>query len=270
MRSLSAALRHLDQRILPPVGNVFARLTRGALRMRVFTVSAAMLATTVTLVAVYSASRGSRLGDPTIGDVVRVGVAEGDAIPEYVRASKAQLDALPASPEVYALVSFVAYLAPERLKSALKPALWPVSISSVFARVPLPGVQTELVRLGAYQVPEDVIAAMDSTAARKDDEAANYRKLLEKSTDKPDDVRQVYASGAEVASAEATAYRQHCSCVYAAVVHASPAALRALAERPEVRVVDPAAEVRRLDRTVFLPPLPEQADRAGPPADDGG
>jgi hypothetical protein len=80
----------------------------------------------------------------------------------------------------------------------------------------------------------------------------------------------VYASGAEVATAEAAAYRRHCSCVYAAVVHAAPAALRALADRPEVRVVDPAPEIRRLDRTVFLPPLPDQVTRAEPPADGGG
>jgi hypothetical protein len=48
------------------------------------------------------------------------------------------------------------------------------------------------------------------------------------------------------------------------VVHAAPAALRALAQRSEIRAIDPASEVKRLDRTVFLPPLPEQTDRVRP------
>ena len=33
---------------------------------------------------------------------------------------------------------------------------------------------------------------------------------------------------------------------------------------PETRAVDPITDLRRLDRTVFLPPLPEQAQVAGP------
>ncbi len=254
----------LDQAVLPALGNAMARLTRGAARMRVFTIGAGVLAAAVTFVAVYAATRAPVAGDPTIGDVVRVGAADGDSIAAYLQGTKTRLAALPdGSAEVYALVSFTAYLAPDRLP----PALSSVPVSSVFARVPLPGVQTELIRLGAYKIPDDVIAGMDTTALRKDDEAADYRRTLQKAADKPDDIRQVYASGADVATAEATAYRQHCSCVYAAVVHAAPAALRALAQRPEVRAVDPAAEVKRLDRTVFLPPLPEQTDRVRPVGD---
>jgi hypothetical protein len=64
----------------------------------------------------------------------------------------------------------------------------------------------------------------------------------------------------------AAGYRELCACVYAAVVRAKPAALDVVAARPEVRIVDPAPEVRRLDATVFLPPLPEQTDRKDPTA----
>ena len=95
--------------------------------------------------------------------------------------------------------------------------------------MPLPGTQTELVRLGAYEVPADVVAAMDATAARKTEEAVHYRQLLDKAADQPGDVRAVYLDGAIVADKEATAYREHCSCVYAAVVYAAPAGLRAVA-----------------------------------------
>lgn len=245
---------------------VLRRIVRGARRLPRFTVATVVIAATVTFVAVYVGSRDPVGVDPSAGDVVRVGVSQGGSIPEYVDAGRAEVTALTGDAEVYALVSFTAYLPPDRLA----PVLSAVRISSAFARVPIKNVQTELVRLGVQRVPDDVVAGMDATAVRKDNEAANYRKLLETGTDRPDDVRQVYASGAEVATAEAAAYRRHCSCVYAAVVHAAPAALRALADRPEVRVVDPAPEIRRLDRAVFLPPLPDQVSRAEPPADSGG
>jgi hypothetical protein len=255
----------LDQAVLPAVGNALARLGRGAARMRVFTIGAGVLAAAITFVAVYAATRAPVAGDPTIGDVVRVGVSDGDSVPAYLASTQQQLAALPDGTEVYALVSFSAYLAPDRLPAALSS----VSVSSVFARVPLAGVQTELIRLGAYKLPDDVVAGMDAAAMRKDDEAADYRRTLQKVPDggagtNSDDIRRVYASDADVATAEATAYRRHCSCVYAAVVRAAPAALRALAQRSEVRAVDPASEVKRLDRTVFLPPLPEQTDRVRP------
>jgi hypothetical protein len=252
-------LQHLDQRILPPVGNVLARLFRGAVRLRVFTAVVGVVAVTATLLVVHDADR-QRRGDPSLGDVVRVGVPEGGSIPGYLQGGREELAALGGDQPVYALVSFTAYLAPDRLT----PVLADVSVSSVFARVPLQGMQTELVRLGAYRVPDDVTAAMDATAQRKTEEAQHYRELLGKADDKPADVRAVYVTGAIVADNEATAYREHCSCVYAAVVHAAPAALRVIAGRPETRGVDPITELQRLDRTVFLPPLPEQTTLAGP------
>jgi hypothetical protein len=257
-------LQHLDQRLLPPVGNVLARLFRGAQRLRLFTAIVGVVAVTATLLVVHQADR--RRSDPSLGDVLRVGVAEGASIPAYLLASRERLAALPGTAPVYALVSFTAYLAPDRLT----PVLAELSVSSVFARVPLPATQTELVRLGAYRVPDDVLAAMDETARRKTDEAQHYRDLLAKADGKPTEVRDVYVTGAIVAGNEATAYREHCSCVYAAVVYAPPAALRAVAARPETRAVDPITELQRLDRTVFLPPLPEQTTVAAPVADGSG
>jgi hypothetical protein len=72
-------------------------------------------------------------------------------------------------------------------------------------------------------------------------------------------------TGDAVSAAEADGYRRHCACAYAAVVRADAAALTGLADRSGVRAVDPAPAVNRLDRTVFLPPLPEQSGVAGPP-----
>jgi hypothetical protein len=107
-------------------------------------------------------------------------------------------------------------------------------------------------------------------ALRKDGEALDYRDLSAKLTGRGEQERQlraVYDGGARVAEAEAEAYRRRCSCVYAAIVRATPAVLAELARRPGVRAVDAAPEVRRLDRAIFLPPLPEQAGVARPPAD---
>jgi hypothetical protein len=251
-------LQRLDQRILPPVGDVLARIFRGAQRLRAFTIVVGVVAVTATLLVVHRG--GGPRSDPSLGDVLRVGVAEGASIPAYVRAGRDELAGLAGDAPVYALVSFTAYLAPDRLT----PVLADVSVSSVFARVPLPNRQTELVRLGAYRLPDDVVAAMDETAKRKTDEAQHYRDLLARVTDAPGDTRQRYVQGAIVADQEATAYHEHCSCVYAAVVYGGPAALRAVAARPETRVVDPITDLQRLDRTVFLPPLPEQTTLAEP------
>ena len=71
-------------------------------------------------------------------------------------------------------------------------------------------------------------------------------------------MRRAYDSAAQTAASEAAAYRAHCACDFAAVVRAAPAVLEQLAARAEVRVVDPAPEVRSLDRTEFRPVLPEQ------------
>jgi hypothetical protein len=111
---------------------------------------------------------------------------------------------------------------------------------------------------------------MDQVALRKDGEVRDYRVLSAMLTgrdEQEDRLRAVYDGKARVAAAEAEAYRHRCSCVYAMVVRATPEALVRVAGRGEVRAVDPAPTLRRLDRAVFLPPLPEQVDMARPPVD---
>jgi hypothetical protein len=215
----------------------------------------------VTVVAVRLGHRPAL--DPGAGDVVRVGVEQGASIPEYEQATRAELAGLSGSAEMYALVALRGYLPPDRLA----PVLAGVSLARVYARVPLPGEQPEIVSIDAYRVPEDVSRGMDQVADRKAKEAADYARQL---TGASGSLRDVYETGQRVAAAESTAYRQHCSCVYAAVVRATPAELTAVAQRDDVRTVDPAPEARRLDRTVFLPPLPEQRQQAGPPAVGAG
>ncbi|MFJ8830442.1 hypothetical protein [Micromonospora aurantiaca] len=217
----------------------------------------------VVLVVAVAQRRDRPVSDRTVGEVTRVGVTDGASIPAYLRAAGDELARLGA-PDGYALVSFDGYLTPARAAAALDGT----RVSAVVARVPLPGRQTEIVRIAALRLPQDVVAGMAGVATRKDREAVDYRSRAAATTADPE-LRRVYDSGAEVAAREAEAYRTGCACVYAAVVSAAPDALRALTGRPGVRVVDPAPEVRRLDRTVFTPPLPEQRDVVRPPADTG-
>ncbi|MEU7617440.1 hypothetical protein AB0M91_09080 [Micromonospora rifamycinica] len=223
-------------------------------------VTAAVLAVGAVLLAVgWAARRPAPVGDRTVGQVTRVGVLPGDSLPGYATGTRAELAALTAG--AYALVSFDRYLAPDRLPALLAD----VEVAAVVVRVPLPDRQTEVVRLPAQLLPQDVLAGMAGLADRKDREAADQRTRAAGTADPT--TRRGYETGAQVAGREAADYRSACACVYAAVVRAGPPALRTLAGRAGVRVLDPAPEVTRLDRTVFLPPLPEQRDVARPPAD---
>ena len=262
---------NLLRRLLPVPADGPTRPGRRSARARVLTWSAVASAVALLLTAVWATGRGP-VTDYTVGDVVRVGVIEGQSIPGYVRSSRGELDALlaesapdAAPAQTYALVALEAYLPPDRLVPVLGGAV----VSEVFSRVPLPGTQTQIVRIPAFRLPDDVLAGMARVAADKDSEARDYRGrsgALRGDDERERELRRVYDMGAEVAAAEAAAYRSRCSCVYAAVVRAIPAELTQIARRPGVRVVDPAPEVRRLERTVFLPPLPEHADVARPPA----
>jgi hypothetical protein len=248
-----------------------ARLGHGPLRLRLLTTVALLCSAAVLVTAVWAADRRPSV-DQTLGEVTRVGVEQGQSIPGYVESSRGELRALLAAGpaestrQTYALVTMSAYLAPDRLT----PVLTGVSVSEVFSRLWRPGTQTQIVRIPASRIPEDVVAGMLQVAERKDQEVRDYQERSAAVTGDgvpARDLRRWYESGARVASDEATAYRAGCSCVYAAVVRGEPVALERIAARSEIRAVDPAPEVRRLERTVFSPPFPEQLDVVRPPAD---
>lgn len=242
-------LADLDRVLLTPV----ARLAAGR-RPRGLTLVACLTAAAAIATAVWQADRAAP-PDFSGGDVVRVGLAPGSSLELYAESSRRELETLASAgaDESYALVSFSEYLAPDRLT----PILGGVTLTFVYARVPLTGEQTEIVRIPATKVPVDVAIGMDQVALRKAREAADYRARLLGTTDT--NLAAVYRSGAAVAAAEADAYAAHCACAYAAVVRATPAALEQIAARPDVRIVDAAPEVRRLDHAVFLPPTPLSA-----------
>jgi hypothetical protein len=197
-----------------------------------------------------------------------IGVHDGDSIPAYLERSRARLEALAARDANhvgYALASFRSYLTPDGVAVVLAETDAVAGVTA-YARAPLPGRQTERVSLSAIRVPADLVAAMARVADRKEQDAARYAALAQGEPEGT--LRRIYASQAEVARAEAQAYRQGCACVFALVVRGPAAALVELATSPEVRVVDPATGVSDPGQAVFVPPLPEQVDRVTPPADD--
>jgi hypothetical protein len=253
-------MRRLDSLVLPPLARAMTRVAQGPGRLRLLSAVALVSATAVLVTAVWAAERRPA-GRAPGGAYVAVDVGSGDSAAGYEQQARAELEQLRAQKSAaapYALVSFGAYLAPDRLRVVLAGS----AVSEVFARVPLATMKTQIVRIPAQRIPDDVVAGMQLFAERKDREAVGFQERANQATDEAQ--RQAYEDSARAALAEATAYRSQCSCVYAAVVRAGAEALGELAERPGVRTVDPAPEVQQLELARFRPPLPEQTGDVTP------
>ncbi|WP_230859182.1 hypothetical protein [Actinoplanes aureus] len=233
----------------------------------------ALAATVVLVLVVFWVDRDLPSGEDP-GDVVRVGVVEGQSVSGYLRASQEELAKLtdpsaPVAGDTWALVSLGAYALPARVADLLAGA----AVAQVYARVPLPDSRTQVTRIPVYRMPDDVTAGMLNAALARDQEQAEYLRLgraLEGSGRTETRLRSTYESAARTAAEEAAAYRAGCGCVFAAVVRATPAVLSDLAGRAGVRSVDPAPEVHRLDRTEFRPPLPEESGTVDPEPERSG
>jgi hypothetical protein len=235
-------------------------VVRGAAAVRVAAGISAAAAGLVLLGALWASQHGTPpAGDR--GDMIRVGVVAGQSVDVYLDHAEDELAALtdraaPPSGDTWALVSLDSYVSPWRLPAMLEGA----PTAQVYARVPLPAARTSVVRIPVYSLPGDLLSGMIAAAAQRDQEKAEYEQLSRRlaAGAGQERARRAYDSAAATAAAEASAYRAGCSCLFAAVVRAAPAVLGEIAGRPGVRAVDPAPEVRSLDRTEFCPPLPEQ------------
>ncbi|BEL09000.1 hypothetical protein Q0Z83_071910 [Actinoplanes sichuanensis] len=234
-----------------------------ALRLQIMT-GVSLAAIGALVLVVFWADRDLPAGEET-GDVLRVGVVEGQSISGYLRSSQDELARLNSGPpaETWALVAFNRYAAPDGLPGMLAGA----QVAQVYTRVPMEDARTPVLRIPVVELPADVTAGMIGAARVRDQEQADYQRLsgeLDGDGRTEARLRAAYQSAARVAAQEAAAYRAGCECVFAAVVRATPAVLDGISARPWVRVVDPAPEVSRLDRTEFRPPLPEEVDVASP------
>ncbi len=263
-------LVRIDQRTLPPVARLLYRLIGGAAGARVFTAVGMVLTVMAMLTAVWAVN----MEPPASGSEpsIRVGPADGQLVSEYIGSSRARLSGLLSqrsgrSSNYYALVAFGAYLAPDRLT----PIIGGVSVSWTYLRVPMARASTGSIRIPTYEIPADVTVGMEDMAVRKDQQAAAAQRLMASVADDTVEHRQLragYRSQALAEASEATALRQHCSCVYAVVVQAPAVALDEIARRSEVRVVDPVPHLLRAEGAIFRPPLPEQLIGASVPDDE--
>ncbi len=264
---VDAALSKADQVTLPRLARALARLRDRAARSRLrpLTVLVVVLLVGASAVAVATLLRPE---PPRSGgsSPLWLGVHDGDSIPAYIDLSRLKLEELAArEPDrvVYALVSLRRYLSPDEVAAVVGE----VAGVLAYARVPLPGRQTERVRLDAIRIPADLASAMDRVAVRKEEDADRYTALADQQP--AGTLRDIYTSNADLSREEAAAYRQRCACVFAIVVRGSAAALLTLARSPDVRAVEPAPDLANASQAVFAPPLPEQVDRATPLPDDG-
>jgi hypothetical protein len=264
--------RTLDEVVLPRLARGLNRvLRRGGThrdpRGRVLGLVAVLGVGAVLASAAYVAGDSTPV-DRSVGDVVRVGAVEGDRVAVYTDRARAELESLVAAgtAESYALVSLRGYAT----ATGVLPMLADVATVRAFVRLPLPEVQTPIESFGVRTPAADLPAAMARIAARRDAGAREDETAaagLTGSDPRERQLRAFYADSARLERTEAAAYRDGCACVYAVVVRATPVRLAELARRAGVRVVDAAPEVRRLDRTVFLPLLPEQTTVVAPPPD---
>jgi len=233
--AMKRLLRHLDRAVLPGLARLLSVLVSRPGRAKAVT-AAGLAATAAAIVVVGFTTHEQakpRQGAAGPESLVRVGVAGGQSIPSYLASSRSELKSLaaqaPSVPgEVYALVSLEGYLAPGRLT----PVLGGIAVAEVYARVPLPQRETEIVRIPAVRIPEDVVSGMRQLAVKKENEADGLRELAAKLSEvntAEAQLREGYLAGAAVAQAEAEAYRAGCTCVYAAVVRASPVVLEHVA-----------------------------------------
>lgn len=100
----------------------------------------------------------------------------------------------------------------------LTPVVGGVATSAVYVQVPSGGAY----RLATHHIPRDVTTGMAALADQLGEEQMTTG----------------------------------CRCVYAAVVRAGPRVLAEVATMPQVAAVEPAPQVRRLDRATFQPPQP--------------
>ncbi len=263
---VDAALSRVDEKVVPRLSRGLIRVRDRTARWRVrpVTVAAVTLLVAGTAAAVTALDRPDRVRSARTSPIW-VGVHEGDSVPTYLELSRAKLAALVAgSPDRvgYALVSFARYLSPDEVAAVVGAAIGVTTVNG-YGRVPLPGEQTHQVTLPATRLPGELVAAMAEVADRRAEDASSFAAMAE--NEPAGTLREIYVSNADVARAEAYAYRQGCSCVFALVVRGSAASLAALATSADVRAVDPAPQLADPRLAVFAPLLPEHVDWVAQP-----
>ncbi len=240
---------------------------------------APLISLAVVLVAVYAAGRGPAPVAGPIGTSVTLGVHQGDSIPDYVAAMKADLRNLLATepsatgakapPKFYALVSLSDYLTPDRLATVF--AGLDLQITNTVMRVPS-DEQTQIIQLPVNS--DDLRADVERGDAgdRRQEAAARggLRHDVDAGPGRLDDRADGPASSTRCSSRwrhwrrPATARRTDATACTPPSSTPTLPVLAQLATRPGVRAVE-ARQLLYPSLAVFLPPFPDQHDLAGPP-----
>lgn len=195
----------------------------------------------------------------TTPQVVTVGPALGEDLEAYVAQRQAALAGLPDAQRALAVVSLTAYADAAAVAEWLGPDTVPLQAQY---RIPaddaapssvevlggdLEGAVSRAVAAARAPIAEEEQAAKDLLASGTVEDEG-FREDLELRVSELQAIRNLLDSGAPV--------------LFAVVVEGPISSLRALAERDDVRLVDPAPPGAAQDTAIFYGLLPEDADEA--------
>lgn len=297
---LSAGLRRLDDRLLPPAAGRLRRLVARArqLQGRLTGPAAALradpwgtvrrrpevgAAALVALLAVaglallldrwsagptpVTASTAAPAAVPAPTQVVSLGPRAGERVSAYAAAAARRVSHYAAAhprAATYALVDFTGYLTPAQLAAVVGAD----PLARAFVRAPSPDAQLHVVSVAAAAAVPAQLTQLSQEAAR---EALGFRQLLQVLLQSPaqsgSPIVRLYRERTAQTEAEAKSFGPACPCVYAVLLRADGRALARLARVGGVRVVDPAPYRTPLDAlaTIALQP----AETTVVPASEG-
>jgi hypothetical protein len=260
-------LRALDDAVLPRLpGRRRRGRARGSAALRRRRSPKVGWYTALALVLVLAAVGGALwlsrepIGGQDDPNAVRlVGAPDGTDVAEYTADSRTELRRMASESDSasWALVSLERYLGPVSLAELIGD----LPVARAYIRVPMKNAPSQPVGIVVSELPKDLADGMRRTGERKEADAAEYERTAQALAGAGDaesrEKAKQYENGARISRTEAKAYARLCTCVYGVVVRADGDELAKLASRPEVRVIDPAPEVAKPERAVFVPLRPE-------------
>lgn len=197
-------------------------------------------------------------GSPSPGvALIAVGPTVDADVAAYVRDRRAALVAADEADERTAVVSFAGYLTAEEVSGRLGDG---VEVVQVQIRVPAAEQQPVAVAVDGA-LAASVRGAVELERERIAEEEKALRELLESGSVEEEDFEEVYRADLDRLAAAREVIDTGAGTVFAAVVRAPVADLRALAEREGVRLVDLAPTEADPAAATFYGLLPEDRER---------
>lgn len=200
---------------------------------------------------------GGEPADAGAGTSDPVGPAVGEGAAEYVASRRGALAALPADEERLAVVSFSDYRTAEEVAESLPRD---VVVHLVQYRLPTEGARPLQIEVTGDELTEAVGRAVDDAAEDILAEIAELRTLLESDTIDDPEAEADFERRLSELQAVRNLLDATPTVVFAVVVEGPVSALTELAERDDVRLVDPAPEGADTTASAFYGLLPEERE----------